>query len=150
MESIRGSMVGRQPEGAEEERRCWDGERRLIAAIILRAVEQVEAGGAQAAEARDWLITVGCAWAERFLKIEGIDPTDWQRISLKAARKIVAENYIEPPRAWDPERGRRYRERLRSLGVQRIGDLPQDQRPAPPRPNRRLDASIVPGSMAGS
>lgn len=150
MEPIRGTMVGRQATGADDGKQRIDGERRLIAAIILRAIEQVEAGGAQAAEARDWLATVGCDWARYFLKIENITPADWQRISLKAARKIITETYTPPPRAWDPERGRLYRERMHALGVTRLRDLPPEQQAAARADWRRLNERIVPGGVAGS
>lgn len=150
MEPIRGTMVGRQTAGADDGEQRIDGERRLIAAIILRAVEQVEAGGAQAAEAHDWLATVGCDWARRFLKIESIAPADWQRISLKAARKMITDNYTPPARSWDPERGRIYRERMQALGVKRMRDLPPEQQAAARANWRQLNARIVPGGMAGS
>jgi hypothetical protein len=125
MEPLRGMLVGREI-SPEENRRCYDGERQLLAAIIVEAIRTAQAGGAQAGEAAQWLATVGCEWCERFLNIEGIGPADWQRLSLKAAHKIIADNH-PPLAAADRERGRRYRERLRSMGVQRMRDLPKVQ-----------------------
>ncbi len=150
MEPIRGTMVGRQTAGADDGEQRIDGERRLIAAIILRAVEQVEAGGAQAAEAHDWLATVGCDWARRFLKIESIEPADWQRISLKAARQNLSASYTPPPRPYNAERNRIYRERMHALGVRRLGDLPPEQQAAERANWRHQNARIVPGDLAGS
>jgi len=120
MQPIRGRLAGRQPDAAADPRRAYNGERRLLAAIIVEAIRTAQAGGAKAPEAAEWLATVGCEWGARFLHIEGIGPTDWQRISVKTAQKIIS---ADAPPDWDPARGRRYRERLQALGVQRMRDL---------------------------
>jgi len=69
----------------------YDGARRLIAAIILRAVEQSQAGDA---EAGDWLATVGCDWCERFLHFE-VAPGAWAHVDLATARRRLSMDPAE-------------------------------------------------------
>lgn len=69
MEPIKGVLVGRRPTAASDDRgrTCYDGERQLIAAIILAAVQASEKGDA---EATDWLNSTGREWCEKLLGIE--------------------------------------------------------------------------------
>ncbi len=64
----------------------YDGQRRLLAAIILRAVEQAQRGDA---EAGAWLATVGCDWCAHFLHFE-VAPDAWAHVDLAAARRRLS------------------------------------------------------------
>lgn len=83
MRSIYKTIESAPTEGAKLP---YDPERRLIAAIILRAVEQSLAGSAEAA---DWLATVGCDWCECFLGLE-VAPDAWLHADLATARRRLS------------------------------------------------------------
>lgn len=92
-----------------------DGERRLLLAIITRAVEQAAAGNA---EARAWLADTGSDWCEALLGIE-VPPTAWAQLDLAEAKRRlhsdptnIAARQERERAAWR-ERGARYRQRKR-------------------------------------
>jgi len=98
------------------ERRPADGERRLIAAIIVRAVEESLAGDAEAA---DWLATTGSNWCDWFLGLL-VPPDAWAHIDLKAARRLVST-----------------KERAARLARERIWRIPLSERGLGKEPSQR-------------
>ncbi len=111
MEPIRGTMVGRQVSPAKG-RRNYDGERQLLAAIIVGAVAEAEDGDLEAAA---WLNSTGRTWAEKLLGIE--EPGNMRSIA-EVRRELALPPVGTPARQaheqqlWR-ERGARSRERQR-------------------------------------
>lgn len=76
-----------------------DGARRLIAAIVLRAVQEAEQGNGEAA---DWLATTGRLWCRLFLGIE--DPGTM--LPIAEARRRLASDPVEIAARQEHERQR--------------------------------------------
>ena len=117
MEPIRGTMVGRWTDETDGgSRRTFDGERKLIAAIIIRAVQESEGGNGEAA---DWLATTGREWCEKLLGIE----QPGSMLSLAEARRQVLADPVasaqrrERDLARYREHGVCCRERLRAANL---------------------------------
>ncbi len=82
-----------------------NGERALLAAVIVQAVVDCQRGDISAA---DWLESTGRAWCA----LLGIEFSGaWQTADVRALRPRVSP---EERRAQDRERGARYRARLRA------------------------------------